>query len=126
MTKHNNQRPMSPHLSIYKPQLTSMLSIFHRATGALLSCIFFAIFLLLQLNTEIGIELNNVSVTSYAWLIKSIGFCSIVAMNYHAFNGIRHLLWDFGFGLDLRSLYSTGYLVLILSLLSSIFIWTSI
>merc|ERR1712241_458861 len=115
------ERPMSPHLTIYKPQITSMLSITHRGTGLAQSAILcgFAIF---------GIASNY----SFPWLLSQVSqfgiggglifvgkFAIAWPVMYHLFNGVRHLAWDMGHGFSMPELYKTGYTVLGLSIISA-------
>jgi succinate dehydrogenase cytochrome b556 subunit len=113
-------RPLSPHLSIYKPQLTSTLSIFHRISGGFLASIL--LFTILSLKfCELGLSCYQIYwclfyVTAYFdWFIFSLVNLALLALCYHMSNGIRHLFWDFGFFLDLSKVYQTGALVLIFS-----------
>jgi succinate dehydrogenase / fumarate reductase cytochrome b subunit len=114
-------RPLSPHLSIYKPQLTSTLSIFHRISGAFLSLyVLFSLLLLkffdLSLSFyQIYLYLFFVTV-NLDWLLFSMTNLIILAFCYHISNGIRHLLWDLGFFLDLSKVYTTGAFTIIFSL----------
>nr|YP_009746569.1 succinate dehydrogenase subunit 3 [Pohlia nutans]QII41565.1 succinate dehydrogenase subunit 3 [Pohlia nutans]WRW54014.1 succinate dehydrogenase subunit 3 [Pohlia nutans] len=110
-------RPLSPHLTIYKPQLTSTLSIFHRISGAFLAImVFFSI-----LSLKIGdLNLTSYYLYRYAffftfyfyWLILSVVNFSLLALCYHMSNGIRHLLWDLGFFLELSKVYTSGIIML--------------
>ena len=90
----NRQRPLSPHLQIYKPQLTSILSILHRATGIALSM--GSIILVFWV---IALTLGDTTYTLYLkvinnWFGKLILFGFTFALFYHLSNGIRHLFWD--------------------------------
>merc|ERR1739846_152093 len=115
-------RPLSPHLTIYKPQMTTMLSITHRGTGLAQSGILtgFAIF---------GMASNY----SFPWLLGQVSqlgigggliflgkFAIAWPVMYHLFNGCRHLAWDMGHGFSMPELYKTGYTVLALSLITAI------
>nr|YP_010963510.1 succinate dehydrogenase subunit 3 [Rhodobryum laxelimbatum]UXX50354.1 succinate dehydrogenase subunit 3 [Rhodobryum laxelimbatum] len=110
-------RPLSPHLTIYKPQLTSTLSIFHRISGAFLAIMVFSSILFLKIG-----DLNLTSYyfhwyafffTSYSyWSISSLVNFSLLALCYHMSNGIRHLLWDLGFFLELSKVYTSGIIML--------------
>ena len=109
--------PLSPHLQIYKPQLTSVLSITHRGTGVLL-----ALGLLLLpywlLSIAAGPEAYTALLTHFsAWYGKLMLPALLFSMYYHLCNGIRHLGWDLGRGLDLPTTYLTGYVVVFLSVL---------
>ena len=113
-------RPLSPHLQIYKPQLTSVLSITHRGTGVLL-----ALALLVMpywlLSIASGPETYALLLRHFsAWYGKLFMFGVMFSVYYHLCNGIRHLGWDLGRGLDLPSTYLTGYIVVFLSVLMTL------
>lgn len=115
------RRPVSPHLTIYKPQITSMLSFSHRATGLLLSTVISGF--------SIGMLTLPGSYPHYLGLIQSMEFGGVAIYGakfllalpfmYHICNGIRHLVWDLGYGFTLRTLYKTGYIVIGVSLVLS-------
>ena len=110
-------RPLSPHLTIYKPQATSLLSIFHRVASSLLGFILIVIFLAFNLNVVfIGSSFQYCFYfdlfTVMPFLFVSYFFLG--AMFYHVSNGIRHLSWDLGLGLDIKNLNTTGLIVLTL------------
>ena len=113
-------RPLSPHLNIYKPQLTSTLSIFHRISGGFLVVILLFTLLCLKI-CDLGLSSYPVYlcffyITSYFdWFLFSIANLALLGLCYHLSNGIRHLLWDFGFFLDLSKVYTSGAFVLIFS-----------
>ena len=113
----NFKRPLSPHLQIYKPQLTSVLSITHRITGVALSILSLFIPLTL-LSVALGIDYFNIlKVFLTNTFIQLLITASIFVLAYHLLNGIRHLFWDYGLGLSMRDTYISGYLVLIVSVL---------
>ena len=113
----NLKRPLSPHLQIYKPQLTSVLSIAHRITGVALSILSLFIPLTL-LSVALGIDYFNILKAFLANIfIQLLITASIFVLAYHLLNGIRHLFWDYGMGLSMRDTYLSGYLVLIVSVL---------
>ncbi|KAK7081081.1 hypothetical protein SK128_022644 [Halocaridina rubra] len=115
------RRPVSPHMTIYKPQITSMLSLSHRATGVALSAILSGF--------SIGMLALPNSYPFYLDLIQSMHFGSGIIFGakfllalpfmYHLANGVRHLVWDLGYGFTLRTLYKSGYMVMGLSVLLS-------
>ena len=110
------KRPLSPHLQIYRPQLTSVLSITHRLTGFALSLVILlspAILYLLTLSKDSHALVMNIFQNSF---IKLVLFLAIFGLSYHLCNGIRHLAWDAGYGLDLDSSYKSGYAVVLISL----------
>src|ERR1700750_3250714 len=102
-------RPLSPHLQVYRWQLTSVLSILHRATGVALS---FGTLLLVWwlLAAAAGPELyEGVEECVGSWLGLALLFGGSASLFYHLCNGLRHLLWDTGWGLDLKTTYVTGW-----------------
>ena len=114
--------PLSPHLQIYKPQVTSILSISHRVSGFALN---FSLIILVfgLLCTALGEKYYNF----FVFIIKSfplkiIIFLTILGFSYHLFNGIRHIIWDFGFFLENKSSAIFGYLIIFLALVSSVII----
>ena len=110
------KRPLSPHLQIYRPQLTSVLSITHRLTGFALSLVILlspAILYFLTLSKDSHTLVMNVFQNSF---VKLVLFLAIFGLSYHLCNGIRHLAWDAGYGLDLDSSYKSGYTVVAISL----------
>ena len=113
----NLKRPLSPHLQIYKPQLTSVLSITHRITGIVLSILSLFIPLTL-LSVVLGVGYFNIlKVFLTNTFIQLLITASIFVLAYHLLNGIRHLFWDYGLGLSMKDTYISGYLVLIVSVL---------
>jgi succinate dehydrogenase / fumarate reductase cytochrome b subunit len=122
----NNNRPLSPHLQIYKPQLTSMLSILHRITGAGLAFggVLLAWWLFAALEGEHAFSILRDFRESLIGQVMLFGW--IFAFVYHFFNGLRHLKWDAVIGLDLKSVYLTGYIVLAASVIITVLIWTGI
>ena len=113
----NFKRPLSPHLQIYKPQLTSVLSITHRITGVVLSIL--SLFIPLTLvSVALGVGYFNILKVFLANIfIQLLITASIFVLAYHLLNGIRHLFWDYGLGLSMKDTYVSGYLVLIVSVL---------
>ena len=121
MTSSN--RPLSPHLQVYRPQLTSILSITHRATGIALS---FGIILLIAwiLATAAGenyFKTVNSIITSWLGKLVLVGFTW--ALFYHLCNGVRHLFWDAGFGFELSTVYKSGYATVGASVLLTAAAW---
>ena len=119
----SRQRPLSPHLQIYKPQITSVLSILHRGTGIILSI--GSIILVLWI---VALTLGESTYLMYSniinnWFSKLIIFGFTFALFYHLSNGIRHLFWDAGYGYDLNHAYISGVSVIISSLLLTSMTW---
>ena len=105
-------RPVSPHLQIYRWQLTSVLSILHRAAGVWLSIgtIVLVWWLVAAASGPETFDAVAEFLNSWLGLVLLLGWS--VALFYHLCNGIRHLVWDTGHALDLRSTYLGGWFVL--------------
>ena len=119
----NDNRPLSPHLSIHKKVLTSVFSIFHRITGLGLSIgsIFLTVWIsLLALGQNYFFIFE---VISGGLFFKIILFLWTIGIFYHLFNGMRYLYWTYGLGMDLKNVYTSGYIVLFLTFLSTLFVW---
>uniref|UniRef100_A0A2A4IX83 Uncharacterized protein n=1 Tax=Heliothis virescens TaxID=7102 RepID=A0A2A4IX83_HELVI len=116
------KRPMSPHLSIYAPQLTSVLSVSHRATGMILSGYFSVL--------GIGALVLPHDISHYIAIIESLNlspatlflgkFLLAAPVGYHLANGVRHLFWDMAKGLTIKEVYSSGYTMLAASVIISL------
>lgn len=109
---NRGNRPLSPHLTIYRPQMTSITSIFTRITGnALLVAALLIVwwFLAAAIGPEAFATADGV-ITS--WFGDLVMLLSVWALWYHSLAGIRHLIWDTGRGLDLESAYLMGYSVI--------------
>ena len=119
-------RPLSPHLQVYRPQLTSVLSITHRASGVVLTTgtIILALWLI---SVAIGPETFAVmaSIVGHP-LGQFVLFGYSVALFYHAVNGIRHLSWDLGFGLTITDVYRSGNVVLGATCVLTALLWFSV
>ena len=121
--KMTNNRPLSPHLSIHKKVLTAVFSIFHRFTGIALSLgtIFIALWIsLIALGPNFFYVYEQVA---SSLLFKFILFFWTLGIFYHLFNGIRYLYWSFGWGMDLKTVYSSGYLVLFFTIVATFIVW---
>jgi succinate dehydrogenase / fumarate reductase cytochrome b subunit len=116
----HNRGPLSPHLQIYRPQLTSVLSITHRATGVLLAIALLAMpYWLLSLASGPGVY-TALMTHIPTWYGQLLLIGTLFAVYYHLCNGIRHLAWDLGRGLDIGTTYLTGYIVVSASALLTI------
>jgi succinate dehydrogenase / fumarate reductase cytochrome b subunit len=110
-------RAISPHLTIYKPQITSLISIFHRISGSFLSMFILFLVLVIQFDilfSEYFLHYALICMCSiyFTWLFKSVFILIFGLLFFHICNGLRHLSWDFGFGLDIKNVYITGLVVL--------------
>ena len=106
------RRPLSPHLQVYRPQITSTLSILNRATGVALSAgtLLLAWWLVAAASSDAAYA--TVSAVMRSWLGLLVLFGWTAALWYHFSNGLRHLAWDAGYGYDLPTTHRTGWLVL--------------
>jgi len=117
------RRPLSPHLQVYTPQLTSILSIMNRVTGIALS----AGTLLLVWWLAAAASGPDAFATVQGFVASPVGlfvlFGWTASLFFHFFNGIRHLAWDAGFGFDLPQAYASGWAVVIATAASSVLVW---
>jgi len=116
-------RPLSPHLQIYRWQLTSVLSILHRLTGLYLTLGLVGISLGLYL-----LAFSPAGFSGYRRFLESpIGLILLVTWSwsffYHLLNGIRHLFWDMGVGFELKEVYQAGWIAVIGSLGLVLIFW---
>lgn len=123
MAQASEKRPLSPHLQVYRWQITNTLSILHRMTGVALSLGLIPLSLWLW-GAAYDAELFN----CMQGLFKSpIGMLALfgwtVAFFYHFANGLRHLWWDAGRGFELPTVIKTGWLVVFFTLVMAGFTW---
>lgn len=113
-------RPVSPHLQIYEPQITAVLSAFHRITGVGLAVGFYAV----TVSFAAGIvdSASLVSLFSALPVAAQVLLKALAAFpfTFHAWNGIRHLIWDSGREVNVKGVYRTGYAVLGLTAVSAL------
>ena len=107
-----SERPLSPHLQVYRWQLTSVLSILHRTTGVALSLGTILLVCWLVAAAQGPEAYAGMQGFLRSWLGLLLLFGWSVALFYHLCNGVRHLWWDTGRGLELRSVYGGGWAVL--------------
>ena len=110
---NRGNRPLSPHLSIYRPQLTSVTSILTRITGntLLIGALLVVWWLLAAATSPEYFAVANWVMTSLLGKLVMLG--SIWALWYHTLAGVRHLMWDNAMGLDLSVAYRLGWAVVI-------------
>ena len=122
-TKRTVERPLSPHLGIYRMQITMLMSIVHRITGAALyfGTILLAAWLVsaamgerafAEVNALFGHPLGKLVLFGYTW-----------AVAHHMLGGMRHLLWDTGRAMDIRSADVLGWLTILGSLSLTAILW---
>ena len=118
-----DNRPLSPHLSIHKKVLTAVFSIFHRLTGIFLT-IGSLLLVFWFLSISIGENFYNYfQIISSNFIFKVILFFWTLALFYHLFNGIRYLFWSFSLGMELKTVYLSGYIIALLTIISTIIVW---
>jgi len=117
------ERPLSPHLQIYRPMLTMMMSIAHRITGASLA-IGFALLTWWLVAISIGPEAYATVDHFFAGIVgRTLLFLFTWALMHHMLGGIRHLIWDTGAGLDKTSIEVFAWLTIITSTVLTVLIW---
>jgi len=119
----SGNRPLSPHLQVYRPQITSVLSILHRVTGIGLAA--GALALVLWLGAVAGgegyYELAKAIVTHWFGQLFLLGWTW--ALFYHFCNGIRHMLWDIGLGMEMHHVRMSGWVIVFASILLTFISW---
>jgi succinate dehydrogenase / fumarate reductase cytochrome b subunit len=108
-------RPLSPHLQIYRPQMTTMLSILHRITGVGLGLGTLLLVYWVASAASGPDQFARAQALMGSWFGYLILFGFSVALFFHLANGIRHLFWDAGYGFEIRSAYASGVAVLVLT-----------
>ena len=119
----DNQNPLSPHLQIYRWHISSLLSITHRISGVinLLALILIFFWLLVLSLSESNYELFLLIINSFFGKFILIGFTW--SMSFHLLSGIRHLVWDMGYGFEIKTANISGALVILSSLVATIIFW---
>nr|YP_010199896.1 succinate dehydrogenase subunit 3 [Gracilariopsis tenuifrons]UAD89956.1 succinate dehydrogenase subunit 3 [Gracilariopsis tenuifrons] len=102
-------RPLSPHLTIYKPQASSLFSIWHRISGLFLTFVTVFYFISMQLLLYITYDkdiLNSLIIQlDYSFFLQFIYILNIFIFFYHAINGVKHIIWDLGFFITPKFLF---------------------
>ena len=108
---NRGNRPLSPHLSVYRPQITMVTSITHRITGIGLavSAVLIVWWFLAASTGPEYFAVADAVLTS--WFGKLVLIISLWALSYHLCNGIRHLFWDVEMGLEMDTATKSGYAV---------------
>ena len=120
----NSKHPTSPHLQIYRLPLTALLSITHRITGVILA---FGCLLLVWILAAAAYSANYYNamlphLQSWYGQVFTIGF--IFALYLHFCNGVRHLIWDAGYGFELETVDLTAKLAIVLAIILTVVTWT--
>ena len=119
----DNQNPISPHLQVYRWHISSLLSIAHRILGVinLLSLISIFFFLLILSFGENYYDIFLTFINTFLGKFILIGFTW--SMCFHLLSGVRHLVWDMGYGFEIKTANLSGILVIILSLIMTTLFW---
>lgn len=115
-----DNRPLSPHIGIYRWQITMTMSILHRATGVALAVGTLALVYWLAAVAMGPDTYADAQELFSSWIGQILLLGWTFSMFYHLCNGIRHLAWDAGWGFKIRTLYITGYSVWVLALLLTV------
>ena len=120
---NDSKNPLSPHLQIYRWQISSLVSIAHRITGILnfLGLIFISAWISSAGISENLFECFSVFLKSFIGRFILIGFTW--SISYHLLSGIRHLFWDLGYGYEIKTANFSGILVILSSLILTIVLW---
>ena len=114
--------PISPHLQIYKPQIPSLLSLTHRITGFGLNLALILLSLWI-ISFGLGSDVYANFVTIFETIfVKIIVYFIVLGISYHALNGIRHILWDFGLMISNKAALVSGLLIIFTSVILSFLI----
>jgi succinate dehydrogenase / fumarate reductase cytochrome b subunit len=119
----SRERPLSPHLQVYRWQITMTMSILHRATGIVLVAGAFALAWWLLAVAAGGDAYASAAACLASPFGKLVLFGFSLALVYHLLNGIRHMLWDIGWGFELPEVYRSGYTVFGLTVVLTALIW---
>ena len=116
-------RPLTPHLTIYSSQLTSVYSIWHRITGILL--VLTSIFLIISIKFNLynfhGFKLMFLF-TINLWFKNAIFFNIILFFSYHMLNGIKHIIWDLGYILPIKKIFMSANFINLALLIYTLFL----
>lgn len=122
--KNTREMPLSPHLSIYKPQISSVLSIFHRISGialfiGMLLFLWWIVFICYNPDPE------NTKIWKFFQTIYGKGLLVIwsYSLFFHFCTGIRHLMWDQGHGFSIPEMNRSGWFAVILSIILTAVSW---
>ena len=120
---NDSKNPLSPHLQIYRWHISSLLSITHRISGVinLLALILIFFWLIFLSSGENNYESFLLIINSFIGKFILIGFTW--SMSFHLLSGIRHLVWDFGYGFEIKTANISGIIVIISSLIMTVIFW---
>jgi succinate dehydrogenase / fumarate reductase cytochrome b subunit len=124
-SRAGSARPLSPNIQIYRPQLTSILSIVNRITGIFLSigAVGMVVWLIAAATGPEPYAAVQGAIAS--WIGQTVLFGCTFAFFLHLCGGIRHLVWDAGYGFELRSIYVSGWAVVAASVMLTVAAWVA-
>ena len=116
-------QPLSPNIQIYRPQLTSVLSIANRISGIVLSL--YAILLVVWLVAAAAgpHAYSTIQAIIRSWACQILLFACTFSFFLHLCGSIRHLMWDAGYGFELRTIYASGWTVMLVSSALTLLSW---
>jgi len=131
LVAQRKNRPTSPHLSIYRPQITWYASISHRLTGSILSGGFYVFGAAYLVSPLFGWHLDSASLAAAIGslpVLEKVGLKGLVAFpfTFHSFNGIRHLVWDLGKEFSNKAVIRSGWTVVGISAVSALYLATMV
>ena len=120
---NDSKNPLSPHIQIYRWHISSLLSITHRISGVInLLALILIFFWLVTLSLGASnYESFLLAINSFVGKFILIGFTW--SMSFHLLSGIRHLIWDLGYGYEIKTANISGIIVIIFSLILTIIFW---
>lgn len=124
-TSSKRARPLSPNIQIYRPQLTSVLSIANRITGIALSVYAVGLVVLLVAAAAGPEAYATMNGFVRSWPGQILLFGCTLCFFLHLCGGIRHLVWDAGYGFELRTIYASGWTVVVVSIAFTILTWAA-
>jgi succinate dehydrogenase (ubiquinone) cytochrome b560 subunit len=129
LVAQRKNRPTSPHLSIYRPQITWYASSLHRLTGSILSGGFYVFGAAYLVSPLFGWHLDSASLAAAFGslpVLAKVGLKGLVAFpfTFHSFNGIRHLVWDLGKEFSNKAVIRSGWTVVGISAVSALYLAT--
>ena len=116
----SGNRPLSPHLQVYRPQITSMMSILHRLTGVALIAVAILLTYWIAAATYGPEAFDRAQGVLGSWFGRLVLFGMSVSLFYHLGNGIRHMAWDIGWGYEMQTLTLTGWASLVFTLVMTL------
>src|SRR6478672_2770413 len=117
------ERPLSPHLQVYRWQITMVMSILHRVSGVVLTVGAFGLAWWLLAVAAGGEQYVHAAACLSSVFGKLLLFGFSLALVYHLLNGIRHLLWDAGWGFEIPEVYRSGWTVAVLTMVLTAVVW---